>query len=408
MFRGFAFRRIVAPLALALTASANLAQSTAFTYQGDLEDSGLPAAGTYDMRFKLFPTAFGGAQVGATQCVDNVPVTEGRFTAMIDFGQQFASTSSRYLEIEVRRDSGLACASGAGFTTLSTRQQITPAPIAAHANAAFALDAPDGSPIGAVYVNEAGWVGVGTLSPLSLLHIDQATDTNTDVIIDSGLTAPRFSALNFFDRGVNKWSLGKASDNNFFIAEANVGIQLTMAPGGNVGIGAPPNLSKLYVNGAIGVPPTTRYTTVHGSAFTPSVVNSSVFEYSTFYSGETGVTGWTQPVDYFAPIQLPDGAVITEFAVYYVNELPNISLHVQLRRSPLMSTGATEIVARVESGPGSGTIQTMSTTQVSGATVNNSAYVYHLQALMNGSNEPFRLMRLKAVRVKYTVTSPLP
>jgi len=181
-----------------------------------------------------------------------------------------------------------------------------------------------------------------------------------------------------------------------------------MAPGGNVGIGAPPNANKLFVNGSIGVPPTTRYTTVHGSAFTPSVVNSSVFEYTSFYSGETGVTGDTQPIDYFAPIQLPDGAVVTEFTVYYINELSNVSLHVQLRRSSLTSTSTTEIVARVESGSGNGALQTMTTTQITGATVNNGLYVYHLQALLNGASNPFRHMSIKAVRVKYTVTSPLP
>ena len=37
------------------------AQSTAFTYQGSLEDSGQPASGLHDFRFRLFDAATGGA-----------------------------------------------------------------------------------------------------------------------------------------------------------------------------------------------------------------------------------------------------------------------------------------------------------------------------------------------------------
>jgi len=194
MFRRSVLSRLIAPLAIAL-ATPSHAQSTAFTYQGALEDSGLPAVGAYDMRFWLYSAPSGGSPLGAPQCLDNVPVSQGRFAVQIDFGQQFAAPAARYLEIDIRRDTGLNCSTATGFATLAARQQITPAPIAAHANSAFALKAPDpdGSPTSAVYVNEAGWVGVGTLSPLSILHIDQATDANTDVIIDSGLTAPRFS-----------------------------------------------------------------------------------------------------------------------------------------------------------------------------------------------------------------------
>lgn len=49
---------------LLLGASGGMAQTTAFTYQGKLTDSGTPASGTYDMQFKLFdnPNAGQGTQ----------------------------------------------------------------------------------------------------------------------------------------------------------------------------------------------------------------------------------------------------------------------------------------------------------------------------------------------------------
>src|SRR5262244_1007326 len=64
------------------------AQTTAFTYQGKLTDSGNPANGNFDMQFKLFDTVTvgTGTQQGTTVTVSNVAVTAGLFTVQIDFG----------------------------------------------------------------------------------------------------------------------------------------------------------------------------------------------------------------------------------------------------------------------------------------------------------------------------------
>src|SRR5262249_44190174 len=67
-------------LAWAVTAHAQTPLGTAFTYQGRLEDSGSPASGLHDLRFRLFDATSGGAQVGATICADNVNVVGGLFT----------------------------------------------------------------------------------------------------------------------------------------------------------------------------------------------------------------------------------------------------------------------------------------------------------------------------------------
>ena len=84
---------------VALSATTSLAQSTAFTYQGQLKNAGQPAAGLHDFRFALYDAASGGAQVGTIQCVDNILVSDGLFTAAIDFGQQYATTSPRFLQV---------------------------------------------------------------------------------------------------------------------------------------------------------------------------------------------------------------------------------------------------------------------------------------------------------------------
>ncbi len=162
----------VAPLVVvALTGSSVLGQSTAFTYQGELRNSGQLANGVFDFQFRLFDAASGGTQQGATVCLDNVPVAAGRFTTQLNFGQQFLVPAARFLEVQVRADTGLDCTNAAGFVILS-RQPVTAAPLANHAKAAYALDAPDGAPANAVFVSNSGQVGIGTTSPTATLHVN--------------------------------------------------------------------------------------------------------------------------------------------------------------------------------------------------------------------------------------------
>src|SRR5688572_28715495 len=147
------------------------AQGTVFTYQGQLDNGGSPANGPHDFLFHLFDAAAGGLQIGSTVCVDNVSIIDGVFTVELDFGQQFATTAQRHLEIEVRSDTGLPCGDVTGFVALSPRQRVTAAPMASHAGSAFTLAAADGSPGNAVFVDNDGKVGVGTTSPAMQLHI---------------------------------------------------------------------------------------------------------------------------------------------------------------------------------------------------------------------------------------------
>ncbi|MFO0832493.1 MAG: hypothetical protein U0637_11730 [Phycisphaerales bacterium] len=129
--------RRLAFLACALAAPAALAQTltTAFTFQGEVRSAGLPAPGPFDARFRLFADASGSLQLGPTLCVDNLAVSEGRFTALLDFGPVFTGTQA-FVEMDIRQDTGLACADTTGYTTLAPRTQLTAAP-----HATFALSA---------------------------------------------------------------------------------------------------------------------------------------------------------------------------------------------------------------------------------------------------------------------------
>jgi hypothetical protein len=101
-----------------------LAQGTAFTYQGRLQDGGTGASGNYDFQVTLWDSQNAGAQIGAAQTLPNVAVNGGVFTVLLDFGAPPFSGATRFLEIAVRT------AGGGAFTTLAPRQPITSTPYA--------------------------------------------------------------------------------------------------------------------------------------------------------------------------------------------------------------------------------------------------------------------------------------
>ena len=102
------------------------AQGTAFTYQGRLDDGATPASGNYDLRFALFNAITAGTQQGGLLTNAPTAVSNGLFTVMLDFGNQFPG-ANRWLEIAVRTNGGGA------FSTLAPRQALTPTPYAVQA-----------------------------------------------------------------------------------------------------------------------------------------------------------------------------------------------------------------------------------------------------------------------------------
>jgi hypothetical protein len=98
---------------------------TEFTYQGQLKSNGTPYTGTCDLRFYLWDSLSGGAQIGAPQTKSNVNLADGHFTVQLDFGSGVFQGNDRWLAAEVR------CPAGAGvYTALSPRKPLTPTPYA--------------------------------------------------------------------------------------------------------------------------------------------------------------------------------------------------------------------------------------------------------------------------------------
>lgn len=109
-----------------IVAGSVYSQTTAFTYQGSLKDSNLPANGTYDFIFMLFDAPTGGNNLGGpTQYFTNRQVTDGIFSFSLDFGNLFTGIPV-FLEVRV----GPAGTPPGQLTVLSPRQQVTSAPYA--------------------------------------------------------------------------------------------------------------------------------------------------------------------------------------------------------------------------------------------------------------------------------------
>src|SRR5450759_506345 len=85
-----------------LATSPAFAQSTAFTYQGRLNDRGQPAGGSYDLVFSLFPSSNGAGQIGGWVTNAATPVSGGLFTVTLDFGPSAFLSPDRWLQLAVR------------------------------------------------------------------------------------------------------------------------------------------------------------------------------------------------------------------------------------------------------------------------------------------------------------------
>lgn len=111
-------------------------QSPAFTYQGRLTDSTLPAGGTYQMQFTIYDAASGGTQIGTTITNTSVNVVNGVFSVTLDFSPAlpFATGANRWLEIAVKKPAE------ATYTTLTPRQPITSSPYAIRTLSATSAD----------------------------------------------------------------------------------------------------------------------------------------------------------------------------------------------------------------------------------------------------------------------------
>jgi hypothetical protein len=161
------FLFVAASLCLAIAATPAFAQGTAFTFQGQLVNNGVPANGNFDLQCGLYisPTLTVGYQIGSAITVANVPVVNGLFSTVLDFGANIYNGTNYWVDVAVRP-------SGSGaFANLNPRQALTPTPYAVYAEGASNVAAGtglSGTYTSAVNFNNAGNTFTGNGSSLTL------------------------------------------------------------------------------------------------------------------------------------------------------------------------------------------------------------------------------------------------
>src|SRR5262245_18543450 len=118
------------------------AQTSAFSYQGSLNNSGNPANGSYDMQFRLYDAMSNVNQVGSTLTFDGaggnppaVSVANGIFTVNLDFGSAALPGADRFLEISLR-----PAGNPVGYQQLLPRHRLVSAPYAVQALKSVSAD----------------------------------------------------------------------------------------------------------------------------------------------------------------------------------------------------------------------------------------------------------------------------
>src|SRR5215210_7867605 len=248
-----AARALVAfTLLLAFAASARAQTTpTTFTYQGRLEESGVPLTGARDFEFKLYDGA--GAQVGATVTVEDVSVDGGAFTVYLDFGNVFDGAERR-LEIGVRPG-----ASVGAFTTLAPRQPITATPYAirslsaAEADDALKLGGTDAARF--VQSDAAGNVSVGGDLSVGGTFSTNIVDAQTQYNLGGQRMLSNAGSQNTF-LGINAGSVNSGRDNTFVGTSAggqNTAGNINSFFGTNAGLNNRTGNNNSFFGGAAGL-----------------------------------------------------------------------------------------------------------------------------------------------------------
>lgn len=223
---------------------AQVAVSTAFTFQGNLDDGG-PANDAYDFEFELHSVPSGGSALGIV-LKPNQTVTEGLFSVELDFGNKFDG-NARWLQVNVRKTSV-----GGSYTALTPRQPLTAAPYALFSVAPWVTS-------GSNLSYNAGNVGIGTTTPARKLTVLTDPEDYGIEHTDGTVRMSTFIGKTPLVTGINGGWLGTVTNHPLYFFTNDQDTSMTIAANGDVGIGSRIPLTRLHVEA--NVPKTTVATT---------------------------------------------------------------------------------------------------------------------------------------------------
>jgi hypothetical protein len=118
MFSRYFFYSVIMALTMILPGIVHAGASTAFTYQGQLQQANTNFSDTANLAFRLYDEAEGGTMIGTENQFNGHTISDGLFMVTLDFGVGAFTGEPRWLEVRVNDE------------PLDPRQAITPTPMA--------------------------------------------------------------------------------------------------------------------------------------------------------------------------------------------------------------------------------------------------------------------------------------
>lgn len=244
-----------------------------------------------------------------------------------------------------------------------------------------------------VVITKSGNVGIGTTAPSQKLDVD-------GTVLANGF------ALNNLNTKISSLT----TDNIDLIT--NNAARVRVDPSGNVGIGTLAPSAKLdvvgnaeingnlTVTGTTTIPATSRWYSIPASEFMPEKYNLTYTIQPYYIYPISGIGS----LRFHTGVHLPDGAVIKEFHVGYDDSDATNDISVYLEYTAGNANGVSIIKQLTSSGsPGT---DTMSNTLLN-YTVNNSTNSYNVRAYWT-IPATSGAIKLRNVRIRYEITTPLP
>ncbi len=398
---------------------------SAFTYQGNLEKSGSGVSDTCSFDFKLYDAATGGNQVGSTVSKSGVSVSNGKFTAELDFGSSAFNGDARYLDVQVQ------CTGDFGMVALSPRTALNGTPYALSLRPGVDVNGSDatGRIFGAVNNDTtgsnaaiygesksaagAGISGWNTNSSGGYGIYGNSTASGGTPYGVYGIASDAGSATSYGVYGKSNSSFGTGvggiSPQNGVYGEAS------NTSGATWGVYGKSNSASGYgvyssgnahVEGQLTWKAMTGTISIPGLAFQP-FDGAGILVRDISGGGVTPSS--SSSVLSYAPIQLPNNATVTKLSFYWADS-SNSNGNVSLYRTDMQGNEnamAAAFSSGGSSGGGGGTTVTSSssTTTISSAAIDNTAYSYYLYLNLpidsNGAS-----IKAYGVTVEYTITQP--
>jgi hypothetical protein len=390
---------------LGLVLAAGMAQAEPFVFQGSLNDDGAPADGMYDFQFVLYDAEVAGNQIGPFNILDDIEVSNGSFTAELDFGAGAFDGSERWVAIVVRDGD-----STGAYVPLNPRAKIGSAPQAGFASKAGVAETVEDS----FWTQAPGILFFGVDEGDDQVFINRNRDIeDSDIFVVhssmngmGGMTMSTWAngmpyygyatggfsrAKTYYDPVTDAWVVSKGGQDIIEIDE-NDDVIIT---------------NNLIVNGTITSMSSGGGTLVGYKTYTPDTIFLS-FSFDRLFNSFAGaVQAQGNNQQYLRmDVDLPHGAVVTNINVEYVDRTNATDLRLELWTRDRITLDFSSEVLATSSGFDSNMVQVFDIVPDPPLVIDNTMCTYTLRGFSTSSWPVIGNLGIRSVMIEYELTIP--